>query len=71
MYELKKMGIIESVSIAGHTTEGLHDYSGFSPQNPDATHYAQILSDSLAELKKSGRLDDILNSYGSHSEQTP
>lgn len=71
MYELKKMGIIETVSIAGYTTEGFHDYTGFSPQNPDAALYAQILSDSLTELKKSGRLDDILNSYGINSEQTP
>ena len=71
MYELKKMGNTETVSIAGYTAEGFHDYSGFSPHNPDAVKYAQILSDSLAKLKKSGRLEDIINSYGVNFKQTP
>ena len=71
MYELKNMGISESVVIAGYTTEGFNDYTGFSSHNPNATQYAQILSDTLTELKSSGRLDDILSSNGINPEQTP
>jgi len=71
MYELEKMGVRESVMVAGYTDNGFEDYTGFSPHHPNAAGYAQILSDTLAELKRSGRLDDILDRYGITSEQAP
>jgi len=68
MYELEKMGGREEVMIAGYTENAFEDYTGFSPHNPNAAEYAQILSHTIAELRKSGRLDDILHRYGITSE---
>ncbi len=64
VYQLDKLGIRERVTIAGYTTEAFEDYTGFSPRNPNAARYSEILSDKLTELKKSGRLDGILRRYG-------
>lgn len=64
LYQLEKMGIRERITIAGYTTEAFEDYTGFSPLNPAADRHAEILSDKLTELKKSGRLDGILRRYG-------
>ncbi|SHK14237.1 amino acid ABC transporter substrate-binding protein, PAAT family [Marinobacter antarcticus] len=64
VYQLDKMGIREAVTIAGFTTEAFEDYTGFSPRNPDAARHAEILSDKITDLKKSGRLDGILRRYG-------
>ncbi|WP_427901645.1 substrate-binding periplasmic protein [Marinobacter caseinilyticus] len=71
MYELDKMGARDTVVIAGHTTEAFEDYTGFSPQHPKAVQFARILSDRLTELKKSGRLADILRRYGITAEPVP
>lgn len=64
MYELRKMGKSEEVSVAGHTSGAFEDYTGFSPHNRNAALYAQTLSDTLKELKQSGRLNEILSRYG-------
>ncbi|WP_417567786.1 hypothetical protein [Marinobacter sp.] len=58
----------DTIVIAVHTTEAFEDYTGFSPQNPNATRYAQILSDTLAEMKQSGELAEILERYGITAE---
>jgi len=68
-YELEKRGISDQVVIAGHTRKAFEDYTGFSPHNPDAARYAQILSDSLRELRRSGRIHEILGRYGISFEQ--
>ncbi len=71
VYQLKKMGIWNEVTVAGYTTNAFEDYTGFSPHNPNAADYAGILSDALARMKQSGRLDDILRRYGVTPELTP
>ncbi len=71
MYELKNSELREKVMIAGYTTKAFEDYSGFSPHNPNADQYAQLLSDTIIELKQSGKLDDILRNYGITAEQKP
>lgn len=37
---------------------------GFSPKNPNAKEYAQLISDGTEALRKSGRLKEILAKYG-------
>lgn len=64
MYEARKMGIADSVMIAGATTTAFEDYSGFSPRDPNAALHARILSDAIAGMKQSGRLNSILRRYG-------
>lgn len=64
IYELNKMGINDKVIVAGYTTNAFEDFTGFSPINPNSAKYAQILSNKLAELKVSGRLDEIIRRYG-------
>lgn len=63
-YELEKMGLSDAVTVAGYTIEAFDDYTGFSPRNPKAVEYAGILSETITELKQSGRLQDILLQYG-------
>lgn len=71
IYELEKRGIKDQVVIAGATDNAFEDYTGFSPHNPDAGQYAQMLSDSLTELRRSGRMEEILLRYGIILEQKP
>lgn len=66
LYELDKLGVEEAVTIAGYTTTAFEDYTGFSPGNPNADRYAQILSATLSKLTRSGRLADLLSPYGIH-----
>ncbi|MDX1695383.1 MAG: transporter substrate-binding domain-containing protein [Ketobacteraceae bacterium] len=63
-YVLRKMGILDSIRVAGFTRNAFEDYTGFSPKNPDASRFARILSNKIQELKQSGRLADILSRYG-------
>jgi polar amino acid transport system substrate-binding protein len=39
-------------------------YIGFSPKNPRSKRYAKLLSDGIADLRKTGELNDILRKYG-------
>jgi polar amino acid transport system substrate-binding protein len=39
-------------------------YIGFSPKNPNSAKYAKVLSDGIVELRKSGKLKEILSKYG-------
>jgi polar amino acid transport system substrate-binding protein len=68
MYEVKKMGEMGTVTIAGYTTEAFENYSGFSPLNPKAKQYAKTLSETITQLQRSGRLDEILLRYGITNE---
>lgn len=70
-YELEKMGLNGDVMVAGFTDGAFEDYTGFSPHNSKADRYAEILSETLSEMKESGRLDDILRGYGITSGRMP
>ncbi|PIR33643.1 MAG: hypothetical protein COV36_02345 [Alphaproteobacteria bacterium CG11_big_fil_rev_8_21_14_0_20_44_7] len=68
-YQLKELGLSDSVVSAGTVTKipsPIDDYIyiGFAPKNPKSPEYAKILSDGIAEMRKSGRLAEILSSYG-------
>lgn len=63
-YELNKMGVSNKVTIAGYTLEPYEDYTGFSQHHPRSAHFAKILSEGIAEMKKSGQFNQILMQYG-------
>jgi polar amino acid transport system substrate-binding protein len=64
LYELKKKGISNALRIAGYTSEAFEGFTAFSPRSPKSKKYARILSNTLEELKRSGRLSNILRRYG-------
>lgn len=39
-------------------------YIAFSPSNPKSKEYAKMISEGIAELRKSGKITEILNKYG-------
>jgi polar amino acid transport system substrate-binding protein len=55
--KLKKVGCLEDV-------DKIH--IAFSVKNSQSNHYAQILSDGIKELKKTGEYDRIVDSYMRH-----
>jgi polar amino acid transport system substrate-binding protein len=71
IYEMGTMGIQDAVKVAGYTTDAFEDYTAFSPSHPNARQYAQVLSGKIAQLKQSGRLNEILRRYGITSYQQP
>ena len=64
LYTLEKLGIRNQISIAGYSSEEFTDITGFSLHNPNSTEYAQILSDKIREMKRSGEYQRLLKSYG-------
>ena len=65
-YALKQLGSpVDSLQEAGDDgkpDEGI--FIAFSPKNPKSNVYAKILSDGMAELRKSGKLKILLEKYG-------
>lgn len=61
-FELKKMQLKGKIITAGSMPlEKI--YIAFSPEIKDSQRYAQILSKGIKELRKSGRLKEILSKY--------
>ena len=46
------------------STEKLDLYFGFSPKNPKSPEYAKQFSDGLKKLRKSGKINEIMEKYG-------
>lgn len=63
-YSLRKMGLSDQIIEAGIVGESHPVYIGFSPANKKSGKYARILVDGVRELRKSGKLEDILKEYG-------
>ncbi len=63
-YTANKMKLLGQVESAGIGTEGDPTYIAFSPALPTSKKYAQILSDGIDQLRKSGELKKILAVYG-------
>ncbi|MCP4051052.1 MAG: amino acid ABC transporter substrate-binding protein [bacterium] len=64
-YYLKKTGRVGLLSEAGQLqTEVPKLYIAFSPKIKKSSIYAKILSDGIADMRKSGMLRDILAKYG-------
>ncbi len=59
-----QMGVENKVKLAGIATEPDKAYIAFSPNLPESKEYAKILSEGMKELRKTGKLKDILLKYG-------
>jgi len=62
-YKLRKLGLAESLAIAGGTRSG-PIYVAFSPKHPKARDYGRILDQGIREMRADGRLQAILDRYG-------
>lgn len=62
----KHLNVLEQIEVAGYGDEPAFCYIAFSPVLDNSSHYAKILSDGIVEMRKSGRLIEILDKYGLH-----
>jgi polar amino acid transport system substrate-binding protein len=60
----QEMGILEEIHAAGYGVEPAYIYIAFSPALPASPKLANQLSDGIADLRRSGRLQSILDRYG-------
>ncbi|AZR81383.1 transporter substrate-binding domain-containing protein [Thiomicrospira sp. S5] len=63
-YKAKQMGKSDQVKVSGTTSAVIDVYSSFSPKNPKSEEYAKILSEETLKMRKSGRLQELLERYG-------
>lgn len=72
-YAAGALGVADRLKSAGTAVAPQPAYIAFSPKAPQAENYARILSDGIAELRRSGRLSEILARYGltDWRERTP
>lgn len=63
-YHLKKKNQVGIIQNAGCLKVKHHIYIAFSPKHPKSKDYAKILTDGIRELRKSGKLKEILKKYG-------
>ena len=62
-YKIKQMGVGGEVISVGVTDISANLYIAFSPINKESAKYAEIFSKGIRNLKKSGKLDQILGRY--------
>lgn len=62
-YKLKVLGLADRLDFAGGTPSG-PIYIAFSPKNPGSRAYADLLDQGIRRMRASGRLAEILASYG-------
>ena len=60
----KEMGILGKIRAAGYGVEPAYIYIAFSPALPESPTLANQLSEGIADLRRSGRLQSILDRYG-------
>ena len=63
-YVADRMGITDEIECAGHGRETSYIYIAFSPANPNAERYSDILSKGIVRLRENGELLKILSKYG-------
>ncbi|MHB8764993.1 MAG: substrate-binding periplasmic protein [Deferrisomatales bacterium] len=63
-YAVHTLGLTDRVVFCCDDGEALPSYIAFSPANPRAKEYAELLSKGLVELRASGKLKEILAAYG-------
>ncbi len=63
-YTAHRLKVSDQLKSAGVVTKPEKAYIAFSPALPTSKEYAKILSNGVAELRKSGELEKILNKYG-------
>ncbi|MBF0119123.1 MAG: transporter substrate-binding domain-containing protein [Desulfobacterales bacterium] len=64
LYNAMKLGVIDKIKSSGVAVEPKEAYIAFSPTVKESKVYAEILSNGIDELRKSGELSKILNKYG-------
>jgi polar amino acid transport system substrate-binding protein len=60
----RSMYVTDQIKLAGYDSEPAFIYIAFSPGNADSQRYADILSEGIIQLRKSGQLELILSRYG-------
>lgn len=63
-FTASQLHILDKIELAGSDNEVSPCYIAFSPANPKSPSYARMLSDGIIQLRKSGRLKEILAGYG-------
>jgi polar amino acid transport system substrate-binding protein len=63
-YTAAKIGVTDQLKAAGQVSEAVGSYIAFSPAIAKSKEYARILSDGVDTLRKSGKLQEILQKYG-------
>lgn len=63
LYILNKLGVRDKVVFAGFTNNSFDDYIGFSPKSKKAAELASLMSKTIMDLKKTGKLKDFINPY--------
>ncbi|WP_415890605.1 substrate-binding periplasmic protein [Neptuniibacter sp. SY11_33] len=64
LYTANLLNKADHFKVAGSAKEFEKSYIAFSPILDDSQGYAQILSDGIDRLRKSGQLQEILSKYG-------
>lgn len=65
-FKAREMGILDKIKPAGYGVEPAYIYIAFSPNLPTSPILARQLSIGIRNLRRSGRLKDILDKYGLH-----
>ena len=65
-YKIKEMGVVGEVIHVGVTDISANLYIAFSPTIKESAKYAEVFSSGIRNLKKSGKLDQILDRYELH-----
>ena len=63
-YTAEEMGILEEIHAAGYGVESAYSNIAFSPPLPESPKLANQLSKGIADLRRSGRLQSVLERYG-------
>ncbi|MDE1464277.1 substrate-binding periplasmic protein [Spartinivicinus poritis] len=64
LHIVNKLNVSNQLKSAGTINKPKKAYIAFSPALQSSDEYAKILSDGVAELRKSGELTEILSKYG-------
>lgn len=63
-YTARQLGILHELMIVGREQRTENCYIAFSPAIPKGKIYARMLSEGIRELRRNGRLQQILATYG-------
>ena len=58
------LGMLDKIQLAGKDYEPSYIFIGFSPKHPRSSEYARMLSEGIRDLRRNGRLQQLLAVYG-------
>lgn len=70
-YQLERMHLQADVSLSPESVKYEEAYIAFPPGLEEASDYARLLSDTVRQMRRDGRLQAILARYGLQDWQTP